>query len=225
MQLSDRTMSVLKNYATINPNIVINEGKVLNTVSVARNLFSKTSIEESFPVGFGIYDLNEFLGVLSLVDRPNLKFEKDYVVVGDSTGRSRIKYFFSDPDLLTQPSKDVIMPESEVKFTLDNDTLNRIKRAAQALGHTQISITPNNRAIQISVVDVKDNTSNTFSIDVDGSYPAGVDFNLILNVSNLKIVNEDFDVSISSRLISRFASKQSDIEYFIALEKSSTYGA
>jgi len=225
MQLSDRTMSVLKNYATINPNIVINEGKVLNTVSVARNLFSKTSIEESFPVGFGIYDLNEFLGVLSLVDRPNLKFEKDYVVVGDSTGRSRIKYFFSDPDLLTQPSKDVIMPESEVKFTLDNDTLNRIKRAAQALGHTQISITPNNGAIQISVVDVKDNTSNTFSIDVDGSYPAGVDFNLILNVSNLKIVNEDFDVSISSRLISRFASKQSDIEYFIALEKSSTYGA
>jgi hypothetical protein len=225
MQLSDRTMLVLKNYATINPNIVINEGKVLNTVSVARNVFSKTSIEESFPVGFGIYDLNEFLGVLSLVDKPNLKFEKDYVVVGDSTGRSRIKYFFSDPDLLTAPSKDIIMPESEVKFTLDNDTLNRIKRAAQTLGHTQISITPSNGAIQISVVDSKDSTCNTFSIDVDGSYPAGVDFNLILNVSNLKIVNEDFDVSISKKLITRFSSKQSEIEYFIALEKSSTYGA
>ena len=224
MQLSDRTMQVLKNYATINPNIVIGEGKELKTVSVARNVFSKTAVEESFPVGFGVYDLNEFLGVLSLVDKPNLKFEKDYVVVGDSTGRSRVKYFFSDPDLLTTPSKDIIMPESEVKFTLDNDTLGRVKRAASTLGHNEISISPSDGAIRVSVVDSKDSTSNAFSIDVDGSYDEGVEFNFILNVNNLKIVNEDFDVSISKKLISKFSSKQSSIEYYIALEKSSTYG-
>lgn len=224
MQLSDRTMQVLKNYATINPNIVIGEGKELKTVSVARNVFSKTSVEESFPVGFGVYDLNEFLGVLSLVDKPNLKFEKDYVVVGDSTGRSRVKYFFSDPDLLTTPSKDIIMPESEVNFTLDNDTLGRVKRAAATLGHNEISISPSDGAIRVSVVDSKDATSNVFSIDVDGTYDEGVDFNFIQNVNNLKIVNEDFDVSISKKLISKFSSKQSSIEYYIALEKSSTYG-
>lgn len=225
MELTDRTMQVLKNYANINPNIVINAGKQLKTVSIARNVFSKTTLEEEFPQEFGIYDLNEFLGVLSLVEKPNIKFEKDYLVVGDHTGRSRIKYFLSDPDLLTTPSKDIIMPEAEVKFSLDNDTLNRIKRAAATLGHNEISITPQSGSVQISVVDSKDATSNAFSIDVEGSYQEGVDFNFILNVNNLKIVSEDYDVSISSKLISRFASKQSEIEYYIALEKSSNYGA
>lgn len=224
MELSDRTLAVLKNYANINPNIVFEEGNNVRTVSVARNVFSRTTVSEQFPAGFGIYDLNEFLNVLGLVDKPVLSFEKDYVVVGDATGRSKVKYFYSDPDMLTSPSKDINLPEFEVKFVLDNGTLGRIKRAAQALGHNEISIRPNNGSIQISVLDTKDATSNAFTIDVDGSYEDGVDFNFILNVNNLKIVNEDFEVNISKKLISQFKSVQSDIEYFIALEKSSTFG-
>jgi len=103
--------------------------------------------------------------------------------------------------------------------------LGKVKRAAAALGHDEISISPTQGAVRLSVIDSKDATSNAFSIDVEGTYPDEVDFNFIMNVGNLKVVNEDFDVSISSKLISQFVSKQSTIEYFIALEKSSTYGA
>jgi len=225
MELTDATLQVLKNYATINPNIVVTEGSVVKTISVARNVLSTAHLNEEFPQGFGIYDLNEFLNVLSLVDTPRLKFEKDYVIVGDSTGRSSIKYHFSDPEMLTSPGKDINMPEAEVKFTLDTDTLGRVKRAAAALGHDEISITPVTGAIRLSVVDTKDSTSNAFSIDVEGDYPEGVDFNFVLNVGNLKVINEDFEVEISSKLISHLTSKQSAIEYYIALEKTSTYGA
>jgi len=225
MELSDTTLNVLKNYSTINPNIVITEGNTLKTISVARNVLSTAELNETFPQSFGIYDLTEFLNVLSLVDSPRLKFEKDYVVVGDSTGRSSVKYFFSDPEMLTSPGKNITMPESEVNFVLDTDTLGKVKRAAAALGHDEISITPVTGAVRLSVIDSKDATSNAFSIDVEGTYPEGVDFNFIMNVGNLKVVNEDFEVSISSKLISQFTSKQSTIEYFIALEKSSTYGA
>jgi hypothetical protein len=225
MELNDTTINILKNYATINPNIVINEGSMLKTISVARNVLSSTEVDEQFPQTFGIYDLNEFLGVLSLVDQPRLKFEKDYVVVGDSTGRSSVKYFFSDPEMLTSPGKDINMPNAEVKFTLDTDTLSKVKRAAAAQGHEEISIRPTTGAIVLSVLDSKDATSNAFSIEVEGNYPEDVDFNFILNVSNLKVVNEDFEVEISSKLISHFTSKQSTTEYYIALEKSSTYGA
>jgi len=224
MELSDTTLNVLKNYSTINPNIVITEGSTVKTISVARNVLSKAELPEEFPASFGIYDLTEFLNVLSLVDSPRLKFEKDYVVVGDSTGRSSVKYFFSDPEMLTSPGKDINMPDAEVKFTLDTDTLGKVKRAAAALGHDEISISPTTGAVRLSVIDSKDTTSNAFSIDVEGTYPDGVDFNFIMNVGNLKVVNEDFDVGISSKLISQFTSKQSSIEYFIALEKSSTYG-
>ena len=218
-------MNVLKNYSTINPNIVITEGNTLKTISVARNVLSRTELNEEFPTSFGIYDLTEFLNVLSLVDSPRLKFEKDYVTVGDSTGRSSVKYFYSDPEMLTSPGKDINMPEPEVKFVLDTDTLGKVKRAAAALGHDEVAISPTTGAVRLSVIDSKDATSNAFSIDVEGTYPEGVDFNFVMNVGNIKVVNEDFEVGISSKLISQFASKQSPIEYFIALEKSSTYGA
>ena len=114
MELNDKTLAVLKNYATINPNVVINEGNVLKTISEAKNVLSSAELDDTFPKTFGIYDLNEFLNVLSLVDSPNLKFEDNYVLVSDCSGRTRIKYFYSDIDMLTVPSKDIIMPEAEV---------------------------------------------------------------------------------------------------------------
>ena len=162
MELTDTTLNILKNYATINPNIVITEGNTLKTISVARNVLSSAETTESFPQTFGIYDLNEFLNVLSLVDEPRLKFESDYVVVGDSTGRSSVKYFFSDPEMLTSPGRNIDMPEAEVKFTLDTDTLGKVKRAAAALGHDEISISPTQGAVRLSVIDSKDATSNAF---------------------------------------------------------------
>ena len=156
MELNDTTINILKNYATINPNIVINEGTTLKTISVARNVLSTSEVSETFPQTFGIYDLNEFLNVLSLVDEPRLRFENDYVVVGDATGRSSVKYFFSDPEMLTSPANSINMPEPEVKFTLDSDTLKKVKRAAAALGHDEVAITPDSGSIKLSVVDSKD---------------------------------------------------------------------
>ena len=225
MELSDRTLSMLKNFGSINPNLVVNEGNKLKTISVARNVFADVTVDESFPTKFGIYDLNEFLSVLNLVEKPNFRFEEDYVLISDSVGRSQIKYFFSDPEMLTTPTKDLVMPECEVNFVLDTRTLSSLKSAASALGHDEIAISPSNGAINLKVTDMKNATSNSFSVDVSGSYQEGIDFNFILNVNNLKMVSEDFDVGISSKLISHFKSQQSALEYFIALEKSSTYGA
>lgn len=225
MELSSRTTELLKNFAAINPNIVINAGKDIKTMSVARNIVAKATIDEEFPSTFGIYDLNEFLSVLNLVDSPQLTFSEHYVTVADGSGLSSVRYYYSDPDMLTAPSKDIIMPETEVKFLLNTETLSRIKRAASALGHSEISIKPSGGSVELSVIDSKDATSNSFSITTAGEYEEGLDFNFILNVSNLKVVAEDFQVGISSKLISHFKSTKGNTEYFIALEKTSTYGA
>jgi hypothetical protein len=225
MELSDRTLSVLKNYASINPNIVFNEGNTIKTMAVARNIVSSATVEETFPQTFGIYDLNEFLNVLNLVKTPNLSFGDNYVTVTDGAGLSSIKYFYSDPEMLTAPQKEIIMPECQVKFTLTAETLAQVKRAAGALGHNEIAVSPSNGHIRLSIIDSKDSTSNSFSILTDGEYPEGMEFNFIINVNNIKVVNESFEVSVSSKLISQFKSLHSDIQYFIALEKSSTYGS
>jgi hypothetical protein len=225
MELSENTLNVLKNYSGINPNMMIRSGNTLKTISEARTVLSTAVVDANFPKDFGIYDLNEFMGVLSLVDTPRLKFEDEYVVVNDSTGRSKVKYFYSSEDTLTTPQKDITMPETNVKFILTNDTLNRLKKAASTLGHSEISISGKDGVLSLSVVDSQNMTSNAFSIDIDGEFDNDATFNFILSTNNLKILPGDYNVEISKKLISQFSHTSLDVKYWIALEKTSTFGA
>ena len=117
------------------------------------------------------------------------------------------------------------MPEPDVKFTLDNDTLNRLKKAASTLGHNEVSIQAKDGVLSLSVVENQNATSNAYSIDIDGEFKQDAVFNFILSISNLKILPGDYDVEISSKLITQFKHKGMPLTYWIALEKSSTYGA
>jgi len=227
MELNENVIGMLKNYSDINGSIIVQAGNTLSSISEAKNVLSYTTLDVTFPQTFGIYDLNEFLNVLRLVDSPRLTFEQNYVSIGDSTGRSTIKYFFTDVEMITAPplKENFTMPEGEVSFYMTNEVLARIKRAASALGHSELAVRPSNGVISLTVQDSENSTSNTFSIDVDGSYPEGVDFCLICNISNLKVVPTNYHVEISSKTISRFKAEDQDLEYYIAFEKSSNYGA
>ena len=224
MELSENTLNVLKNFSGINQNMMIRTGNTIKTISEARTVLATAHVTEEFPIDFGIYDLNEFIGVLSLVDTPRLAFKDEYVIVNDSSGRSKVKYFFSSEDTLTTPQKDLNMPETNVKFTLTNDTMNKIKRAASTLGHSEVSISGQDGVLSLSVVDSQNMTSNAFSIDVDGDFEKDAVFNFILSINNLKILPGDYEVAISSKLISQFSHTSLDVKYWIALEKSSTFG-
>ena len=224
MQLNDETLAVLKNFASIQPNVVLNEGNVVKTIAEAKNVMAVATLEQAFDKTVGIYNLDEFLSVLGLVDTPELDFGNDFVTVSDSNGRSNVKYFYSDPTILTSPAKDIPMPDAEVKFTLDEATFKKVLRAAGALGHEKMTITATDGGIKLTVVDNTDSTSNAFEIVVPGTCDS-TDFTFVMNIANLKLISGDYDVEVSSRLISRFTNQSADIQYFIALEKSSTYGA
>ena len=224
MQLNDETLAVLKNFASIQPNVVLNEGNVVKTIAEAKNVMAVATLEQTFDKTVGIYNLDEFLSVLGLVDTPELNFGNEFVTVSDSNGRSNVKYFYSDPTILTSPAKDIPMPDAEVKFTLDESTFKKVLRAAGALGHEKMTITATDGGIKLTVVDNTDSTSNAFEIVVPGSCDS-TDFTFVMNIANLKLISGDYDVEVSSRLISRFTNQSADIQYFIALEKSSTYGA
>ena len=171
MELNSNTIDILKNFSSINTNLLVQEGNTIKTISDARNVVASAMVTEDFPQKFGIYDLNEFIGVLSLVSEPNLKFEEQFVSIADATGRSKIKYFFSPEETLTSPQKDITMPEADVKFTIDNDTMSRIKRAAATLGHEEMTITNSDGSLLLSVMDNSNSTSNNYSIEVGGEFP------------------------------------------------------
>jgi hypothetical protein len=223
MELSNFTMQVLKNFASVNSNVVIKPGNSIMTMAEAKNILASATVPETFPKQFGIYDLQEFLNVLGLVDNPRVRFEDHHALIGDSTGRAQIKYYFSDPDMLTTPSKAIDMPDSEVKFTLDNNTLSNLKRAASALGHSEMSIMNTDGVIRLSIIDGSNSTSNTYSIDVDGTSSLS-ECNFVINIANLKLIPGDYEVEVSTKLISKFTNvSERGLVYWIALEKTSTY--
>ena len=226
MNLSSETLSVLKNFSTINSNLVIRPGNVIKTMSEAKNVMALATVSEQFPNEFGVYDLNEFLSVLSMFDHPSLAFDTDMKYVSIVEGKRAVKYFFSDTSILTSPSKDITMPPAEVKFTLTADDLNSMRKAAAALGVSDVVITNSEAAgvVSVQVTDIKDNTSNSYGVDLDSNATSSEPFKFVFNIANFKLLNGDYDVSVSSKLISHFKNTSTDVEYFIALEKSSTFG-
>lgn len=226
MKLSSETLAVLKNFASINSNIVFRGGNTVKTMSEAKNILASANVPEEFPSNVGIYDLNEFLGVVSMFDEPELDFYDNYVRVGES-GRA-VQYFFSDPSILTSPTKDIQMPDPEVKFSLSESELATIRKAASTLSVSDLVVEckePSEMELTATVTDLDDSTSNSFSLNLASSDLPSESFRFVFNVSNFKIVPGDYRVDVSSKLISQLANRNADINYWIALEKSSTFGS
>ena len=222
MIISDDTLKVLQNFASVNPNLVLKPGQKVKTISEAKNILAIAEITEDFPTEFGVYDLNEFLSVHGLIENAALSFDDKSLTM--ASGDQKIKYYFAETDILTQPTKDITMPDAEVGINLTEQVLDQIKKAASVLGHMELLLSGTNGLITASVLDIKDATANTFDIVVDKDNSCKEQFNFVVNIPNLKLLPGDYFVSISSKLISNWQNTNYPVEYFIALERTSSYG-
>ena len=222
MKLSEHTTSVLKNFATINQNLVIKEGSELLTMSAMKNIVAKATVEESFSKELAIYDLNEFLAAMSLFKSPILDFDEQFVTITEENEpRKKLKYFYSDPSVVQSPSKTITMPSEEVTFELNSNNLSEMKRAASVIGAPDMVLERLNGSSSLVAKDKKNDTANNYSSDIDTN--GGGEFKFFFKVENLKLMDGSYDVSVSSKNISHFKNKSSEVEYWIALEPESTY--
>jgi hypothetical protein len=222
MKLSDKTISVLKNFSSINQSILFKEGNKLRTISVMKNILAEATISEEFAKDFGVYDLNQFLNGLSLHQRPELDFGNDgYVVIRE--GKMRSKYFFADPNVIvTPPDKEITLPSEDVCFEVSTEQLDKLLKAAAVYQLPDLSAVGGNGVVKLVVRDKKNDTSNDFAIVV-GETDSKFSFNF--KVENIKVLPGTYDVVVSQKLLSRFASKNHDLTYYIALEPDSTFVA
>ena len=224
MKLSEHTTSVLKNFATINQNLVIKEGSELLTMSAMKNIVAKATVEESFSKELAIYDLNEFLAAMSLFKSPILDFDEQFVTITEENEpRKKLKYFYSDPSVVQSPSKTITMPSEEVTFELNSNNLSEMKRAASVIGAPDMVLERLNGSSSLVAKDKKNDTANNYSSDIDTNGDG--EFKFFFKVENLKLMDGSYDVSVSSKNISHFKNKNSEVEYWIALEPESTYSA
>tara|TARA_Y100000033_G_scaffold50859_1_gene62578 strand:- start:1214 stop:1882 length:669 start_codon:yes stop_codon:yes gene_type:complete len=220
MKLSDKTISVLKNFSSINQSILFKEGSKLRTISVMKNILAEATVTEEFSRDFGIYDLNQFLNGLSLHQSPELDFTNSgYVVIRE--GAMRSNYFFSDPNVIvTPPEKAIELPSEDVCFQLSTDQLEKLLKASAVYQLPDLSAVGENGVVKLVVRDKKNDTSNDFAIVV-GETDAEFSFNF--KVENIKVLPGTYEVVVSQKLLSRFTSKNHDLTYYIALEPDSTF--
>ena len=218
MKLSEATTNVLKNFSDINQNILVKQGNKLNTMSTMKNIIGEAQIEESFEREFGIYDLNEFLGVMSLGKDPDLLFEDDSFVKVKS-GNSTTKYFFSDPSILVTTPESFTPPETDCTFRVSQDELTAVHKACAVLQLPDVVIRNDNGTAVIVATDLKNTTSHEHRIELNSiDFPANFHF----KIDNLKMIGGGYDMSVASdKNVSRWTHQTKEIEYWIALEATS----
>jgi hypothetical protein len=222
MKISKGTMDVLKNYSEINQSIVIKEGNEIKTISALKNILSKATVEENFPKDFAIYDLPTFIGYQSTMSEPDFEFKDDCMVMSEERGKG--KYFYAEPSLVvTPPEKDIDMPESNIKFELKADDFENIMKKANILKLADVCLKgcTNSNSMYLYTTNKNNDASNDYSVKVGEGVTKK--FDVVFKRENLKIIPGHYDVTISNG-ISHFKNKNSELEYWIAMEANSDYG-
>lgn len=219
MQLSKETLTVLKNFAGINQNILLKKGSVLKTISPQKNVMASVTVADEFPVDFYIYDLSEFLGALSLFENPSIDFSAKTARI--SEGADCIDFHAADPSvLLLPPDKNIAFPAADVEFEMSAANLVKILRTASVLKANELSIIGQDGSLRLQVGDSKNSASNTFKVTLGET---DQDFRANIKVENLKMIPQDYTVQISSKKISKWTAKDGDMTVYVALEATSNF--
>jgi hypothetical protein len=218
MKLSKTTIEVLKNFANINPNLMIKQGNRLATITAHKNVMSSVTIGETFPTDFGVYDLNEFLGVVSLFEDPDFTFSASNVIIKQD--KNSVKFGAADASVLVSPTKEIVFPESDVDFNITAAQLSMIQRTSSVLRGADLAIRGDGSKITATVHDKKNSALNSYSLDLGTTDKS---FNIFLKVENLKMLPGDYAFSASKKKISRFQAVGTDLVYYVAVEADTTF--
>lgn len=221
MELSKDTLTLVKNFAGINGSLMFKAGNKLTTISEGKNIMAEVTIAEDLPQDFGIYDLNEFLSVLSIFTTPAIEFKEKYALVSDTNNsNSRIKYFAAGEGVVKAAPNTIKFPAPDVEFNLDATQLAMIQRTAGALKASDVTIQGDGTTLSVIVCDKKNDTANAYSHSIGTTEET---FKANLKIENLKMLPGDYTVAISKKKISRFTSTINDLTYYVAVEADSEF--
>jgi hypothetical protein len=219
--ISKDTLNILKNFSGINSNLYVKPGSKITTMSPTKNIMAEVEVEESFDTEFGIWDLNKLLGVVSLFQDPEFIFDDKYMTITGASG-SKVKYFYSDPKLLSYPTKSIKKIDAVVEFDLTSDDFRELSRAGAVLQNPDLCFVSDNDAVLAVVKDLKDPTCNVFSIRV-GDNKDQADFSFNFKLENMKMFDGDYRVALSKNVIGQFTHASRPLTYWVAMDATSTY--
>jgi len=218
MNIDAQTLVVLKNFSTINPSLVFKPGNVIKTVSGNKTVMAKATVPTSFPKECGIYNLNRFISALSLFDKADLGFEKDWVSIGDGKRSSKYVYAALETIKNSPPEKDIVLPSIEASFTLTNDALSAVQKAAGIFDLDEYHVVGAEGKLLLQANTSKNPTGDVFTVELGDTDKT---FKAIFLSTNISFIPGDYEVSISSKGIAHFAGVE--VEYWVAVEANSVF--
>jgi hypothetical protein len=217
MQFSDRTLTILKSFSTINKSILMRPGNVLKTVTPEKTLIAIATLPDEIPSEACIYDLSRFLSIHGLYENPDVDFKDNHFVI--SEGKSKTKYVFADVSMIHAPAdRDIKFPEPDVQIDVTWVVMDSVLKAAGVLKFEQIAFVGEDGKCYLRAVDSSNSTSDTFGVEIGETTDT---FKIIIKKENLKLLAQDYHVSLSTKGLAEF--KGSDVTYYIGVDKSSTY--
>jgi len=216
MKLSDETIEILKNFATINQGLVVKPGSVLKTITPSRSVLAISRVVESFPVSFALYDLNKFLAKLSLYRDAELEFETDRIVIKSDDGKRTDYIKYSSPEVVKgPPDKELVMDKPDYEFTLTQEDLIWQRKSAGISGSENFVFRGDGKHIYLQSNTIKDDSSDLSSTvigDTDGV------FSCVLQVANFKLLDGAYNVKLSKAGLTKFEHTTKNVQYYVAVE-------
>lgn len=217
MKFTDRTLTILKSFATINKSIVMKPGKALRTITPEKTLIAIANLEDEFPNEAVIYDLSRFLSILSLYNDPDVEFHDKYFTIAE--GKRKTKYVYADISMvISAPEKDINIPSEDVKVSVEWSDLQSVLKAAGVLQFSEIAFIGEDGKCFLRAIDSKNPSSDTFGVEIGETNDT---FTIIIKTDNLKLLPQDYDVTLCAKGISHF--KGNDVSYYVGIDSKSTY--
>lgn len=217
IRLGLKTIAVLKNFKQINTSILIHAGKELRTISIRRNVVGEYQTEEEFPVKFAIYSIDKFLTALSMVNGPILEFFDSYVEISDSSGITKIKYFYGDPDLVFAPEKRMVTGTPVSVIGVKEQSLKSLLDASLKMSLPDVVFESDGKNLSASAFNRMSDTSNRVRVEL-GECDSEEPFAYHFLADRIQIIPGDYIISISDKTIAKFENQKEPLVYFIALE-------
>lgn len=216
MKISTGTLDILKNFATINTNILVRQGNTLSTISTGKNIFARAEISESFPKEFAIYDLNSLLSLLTLMEDTNIDFQDESLKV--SRGTSVFQYYYADPNIIVSAPDKTIEVDNFFQFDITKDDVDMILKAAAITAAPMLSVVGKGGEVVVTVSDPSTPKSNSFR-QVIGT--TDKEFDARLAIENFKVIPLSYSVTLSQKKFMFLESSKGELKYWLALERSS----
>jgi hypothetical protein len=215
MKFSENTLAILKNFSSINSGIVLKKGLSQRTMSPDMTILAEVTLDENIANDFGIYDLPQFLGNVSTLGNPELEFGSDKVTMDD--GSLRLNYYSCSPSLITTPpEKNLEMKSVDIKFDLTAAQMQKLLRLAAMNAMPNLTVVGKDGKLYLKTHEKNSDTSNFAMMEI-GKHE-GENFEKSFKTDNLKMIADDYKVSITFAGFGLFESKNKPLKYFIALE-------